>query len=125
MAVDLKDEEAVAQAVRQQIKGMLDKNIASLKQVITPDAKLFHITGDVQSRDEWLKQIRIGRMHYFNNREILFQVKVTNGTAVVISRNELDARIYGFRNIWPLQSRIKLAKIDEHWLITESHASMY
>lgn len=25
-------------------------------------------------------------------------------------RNELDARIYGFRNTWPLQSKVELVK---------------
>lgn len=40
-------------------------------------------------------------------------------------RNELDARIYGFRNTWPLQSKVELAKGSHGWQIISSHASMY
>lgn len=125
MTTVLDEEQAVARVVRQQVKGMVAQDIASLKQVIAPDARLYHITGTVQSRDEWLKQIKIGRMHYFSSKEVLFQVKVTGDQAEVIARNELDARIYGFRNTWPLQTRTKLAKVTGRWWITTAHSSMY
>lgn len=64
-------------------------------------------------------------MHYFGSREILMQATVNGDEARVISRNQLDARIYGFRNIWPLKSRAKLRKIDGKWQIVESRASMF
>ncbi|MGO1970724.1 MAG: nuclear transport factor 2 family protein, partial [Levilactobacillus brevis] len=89
------------------------------------NAKLVHITGQVQSKAEWLEQIRLGRMHYFGSHEVLFQATVTDNQAQVVMRNELDARIYGFRNTWPLQSKIKLVKGQSGWQIIESQASMY
>ncbi|MGN1283621.1 MAG: nuclear transport factor 2 family protein [Limosilactobacillus sp.] len=119
------DEETIAQLVRAETTAMINKDIDTLKKIISPTAKLFHITGVEQSRDEWLNQIKLGRMHYFGSKEELFQVVVKGNHAEVISRNQLDARIYGFRNTWPLQSRTKLEKIGDRWLITESHASMY
>lgn len=64
-------------------------------------------------------------MHYFESREVLLQASVKGDTAQVISRNELDARIYGFRNTWPLESRAKLKKIAGRWQIVESRAAMY
>ncbi|MCH7260554.1 hypothetical protein P4G59_10590 [Lactiplantibacillus plantarum] len=45
--------------------------------------------------------------------------------AQVVMRNELDARIYGFRNTWPLQSKVELVKGPHGWQIIASHASMY
>lgn len=126
MVVKNNEEQAVSKTVRTQIKAMIEQDIPTLKSVIAPNAKLIHITGAVQSRDEWLKQIKIGRMHYFGSREVLFQVTMKDEThAEVISRNELDARIYGFRNTWPLESRAEVEKINGKWLITKSSASMF
>ncbi len=121
----LTDEQAAAAVVRQQVQGMVNGDIALLKKVLAPDAVLYHITGAKQSRDEWLQQIQLGRMHYFANREVLLQASVKGDTAQVISRNELDARIYGFRNTWPLESRAKLKKTAGRWQIVESRAALY
>lgn len=120
-----KDEMAIAKVVRSEVTAMVNKDVDLLKRLIVPNAKFFHITGAGQSRDEWLKQIEIGRMDYINSKEVFFQVIVNGNHAEVISRNQLDARIYGFRNTWPLQSNTKLEKVNGQWLITESRASMY
>ena len=121
----LTEEQAVAETVRKQVKGMSDGDLDLLKEVISPDAVFYHITGAKQSRDEWLRQVKLGRMYYFGSREILMQATVNGDEARVISRNQLDARIYGFRNIWSLKSRAKLRKIDGKWQIVESRASMF
>ncbi|GFP08832.1 nuclear transport factor 2 family protein [Lactobacillus helveticus] len=121
----LTEEQAVAETIRKQVKGMIDGDLDLLKEVISPDAVFYHITGAKQSRDEWLRQVKLGRMHYFGSREILMQATVNGDEARVISRNQLDARIYGFRNTWPLESRAKLRKIDGKWQIVESRASMF
>lgn len=120
------EEQKVAQVVRAQITAMIDQDIPTLKEVIAPNATLIHITGAEQTRDEWLKQIKIGRMHYFGSREVLFQVTMEDDThALVISRNELDARVYGFRNTWPLENRAEVQKINGKWQIVKTQASMF
>ncbi|MCR1863708.1 DUF4440 domain-containing protein [Limosilactobacillus reuteri] len=124
--VQTNDEQAVAEVVRKQVSGMIDGDIEELRQIILPEAELVHVTEVIQTRDEWLRQIKLGRMHYFNNKEVLFQVTIDGEQAEVISRNEIDARIYGFRNTWPLQSRTQLVKRDDgQWKIISSQASMY
>lgn len=119
------DEQQVAEVVRQQVQALVQKDITTLTALIAPQAELTHITGAVQTRDEWLQQIKIGRMHYFGSREELLQAEVTGDRALVIMRNRLDARIYGFRNTWPLESRTTLEKINGQWLIVASASSMY
>lgn len=125
MTVKLSLEQQVAQVVRQQVQGMIADDQELLKQVIAPDAQFTHVTGKVQSRDEWLEQIKRGRIHYYGSKEVLFQASVEGDKALVIMRNELDARIYGFRNVWQLQSRVELQKRNDQWLIIKSEASMY
>ena len=48
----LTEEQAVAETVRKQVKGMIDGDLDLLKEVISPDAVFYHITGAKQSRDE-------------------------------------------------------------------------
>lgn len=126
MTIKISEEKQVATIIRQQVSGMVEGNLDILNKVIASNAKFVHITGTVQSKDEWLRQIKIGRMHYFNSREIMMQVEIIGNSALVISRNELDARIYGFRNTWPLQSRTELTKNNNgQWQIIKSQAEMY
>ncbi|CAJ1190497.1 hypothetical protein CPR19092_LGOLGGFK_01328 [Companilactobacillus paralimentarius] len=125
MTIKISEEEKVALAVRQQVQGMVTGDIDILNKVIVPDAHFIHITGTDQTKEEWLQQIKIGRMHYFSNKEKLMQVEVNGDFAKVVSRNELDARIYGFRNTWPLESRTELTKNNGQWQIVLSQASMY
>lgn len=125
MTTQVNEEQAVAQVVHQQVQGMLDQDLPLLDAVIAPDATFRHITGEVQSKTDWLQQIKRGRMHYFGSHEVLFQVVVTGNQARVVMRNELDARIYGFRNTWPLESRMTLTKGPRGWQIVDSQATMY
>lgn len=125
MTIKISEEEKVALAVRQQVQGMVTGDIDILNKVIVPDAHFIHITGTDQTKEEWLQQIKIGRMHYFSNKEKLMQVEVNGDFEKVVSRNELDARIYGFRNTWPLESRTELTKNNGQWQIVLSQASMY
>ena len=125
MTIKINEEEKVASVVRQQVQGMVAGDIDILDKVIAPDAHFIHITGTDQTKAEWLQQIKIGRMHYFSSKEKLMQVEVNGDSAKVVSRNELDARIYGFRNTWPLESRTELTKNNGQWQIVLSQASMY
>lgn len=125
MTVKVNDNQMVAEVVHKQIKGMINRNIDALKETILPEARLSHVTGMVQTRDEWLQQIKAGRMHYFDNHEELFQVTVDGNKAEVISRNRIDARIFGFRNTWPLQTRTQLVKHEGQWKIISSQSSLY
>jgi hypothetical protein len=125
MTTKISEEEKVVEVVRQQVQGMVDGDLNVLNQVISPDAHFIHITGTDQTKADWLKQIKMGRMHYFSSKEKLMQVEVNGDEAKVISRNELDARIYGFRNTWPLQSRTELRKENGQWQIVKSQAKMY
>lgn len=110
---------------RQLVEGMVTRDYDLLKKIITPQAQFGHVTGASQTRDEWLRQIKQGRMRYFANVEETMAVTVNGDRAQTISRNRLTARIYGFEDTWPLETTATLAKIDGTWQITASQASLY
>ncbi len=114
----------VKKVCRQQIEGMMTKNVDLLDQIIKSDADFIHITGEHQTKAEWIRQIKIGRMTYFNSQELNLDAGVTGNNAIVHMSNSIDARIYGFRNIWSLKAEIKLLKEKDQWKIFESRASL-
>lgn len=121
------DEQAVKAVVRAEVNGMLNKDIDQLTNVIAPDAKLGHITGKVESREQWLNQIKSGRMRYLSNQEVGLTVTISddNQTAQAVADNQLKARIFGFENTWPLRSTMKLAKRSGQWMIVNAMTTMF
>ncbi|WP_318766406.1 nuclear transport factor 2 family protein [Lactiplantibacillus carotarum] len=115
----------VVAVVRAQVQAMQTKDFTTLARVIAPDAQLIHITGKVQTRDQWFKEIARGRMEYFGHHEDGVQVSVSANRATVTLRNRLDARVYGFRNTWSLASTSTLEKRDGNWVIIRSSSQMY
>ncbi|WP_407890033.1 nuclear transport factor 2 family protein [Levilactobacillus sp. N40-8-2] len=110
---------------RQQIAGMISQDMPLLDRVISPEADFIHVTGEHQSKDDWLRQIKQGRMRYFDNQEDVLTVHVTGNQAHAIMKNKIEARIYGFRNTWPLTAQIDLEKHAAQWQIIRSQVTMY
>lgn len=111
---------AIKKVCHQQIEALITKDMNLLDQVIDPNAVFFQITGKRQNKSEWFKQISIGRITYFNNQELSLTVEVDGTHALAHTSNELEARIYGFRNVWLLRAEVKLRKANEQWKIIES-----
>lgn len=119
-------EEQVVQVVRKQIDALIQRDFSQLEKLIAPNAKFTHITGEEQTRDEWLNQMKQGRMNYLNNDEKKVIVHLTGtNQATVVMENFLEARIYGFQSTWPLRSTTKLAKIANQWQIIASQANLF
>ena len=106
-------------------RAMVEQDLTALKEIIAPEAILTHITGAEQSRDEWLKQIKIGRMRYKKSvlKRIVIQL-IDDDHASAVVQNLVTARIYGFTNDWMLQSANQLIKREGKWIITSSKASL-
>lgn len=115
---------AVKKVCRQQVTGMVTKDLELLDAIIAPTAVFEHITGVQQSKLAWLQQISNGRMTYFGSEELQLTVVVTGPAATATMTNRLDARIYGFRNQWPLASVISLTKTHGQWQIVKAKANL-
>ncbi len=118
-------EQAAILVCRQQIQALIDQDFGKLDRLIAPDAVFEHITGVTQTRDDWLRQIKLGRMQYFNSREEGIDVTVDASTAVVISHNQLTARIYGMRQTWGLATTTTLVWRQNAWVIIKTKSRLY
>lgn len=125
---DIKADERnlIKKTIRKENQAMIRNDQATLKDLIAADAVMEHITGSKQSRDEWLHQISLGRMKYYSSQEDSLTVILRDSNhATADLKIILDARVYGFRNKWRLESISNLIRKNNQWQIIASKAKMY
>jgi hypothetical protein len=79
----------------------------------------------VQSRSEWLSEIETERMKYYSAKKINHNVEINGDKAVSTFQHLLDARIWGSRNTWRLQQKMKLQRRNGQWIVIQSIASTF
>jgi hypothetical protein len=104
---------------------MIEQNVGGLRSILDKDFTLTHITGYVQSRKEWLSEIETEGMKYYSAKKIKHDVSISGDEAVSTFQHLLDARIWGSRNTWRLQQKMKLEKRGNHWIVVNSIASTF
>ncbi len=119
------EEAKVLEVTRELTRMMIERYTEAMKDILDKNFTLTHITGYVQSREEWLGEIESERMKYYSAEEVKNIVKVYGDRAQFTGQNILDARIWGTRNNWRLQQKMKLEKRNEKWIILNSVASIF
>nr|WP_199081088.1 nuclear transport factor 2 family protein [Pedobacter sp. ASV19] len=104
---------------------MIDRDIAGLEEILDADFTLTHITGHVQSKADWLAEIKNEGMKYYGYEEVKTSIKIDGNKARFIGQNVLDARIWGTRSHWRLQQTVQLEKRDGTWIILRSIAALF
>ena len=120
-------EDELLDLLREQHDAMVAASTERLAAVLADDFVAVHITGDEQSRQDWLAQIASGRMRYHGIREESARVALDSSgdRARVLSRAHVDATIWGSRVTWPLESLADCARIEGAWRVVRSRSITY
>jgi hypothetical protein len=86
---------------------------------------LAHMTGYVQTRAEWVADVRSGEMAYHAIDDVDVAATVEDGAPVVTARSRTTATIWGSRGTWPLQLRITFTHDRVSWRAAETLASTW
>lgn len=119
------DEAAVLEANKERSRLLVEQNTDGLDELLSPDFVAVHITGYEQSKAEWLDQIRSGQMRYHGFEEVSTTVTIDGDSAVAVTRNVVDATIYGSRATWPLESTTAYVRDGATWKTRHSQARTY
>lgn len=125
MEVEKSDEIQILGVTRLLTQLMIEKNTGEMSEIVDANFTLTHITGYLQSKEEWFAEIESERMKYYSYEEIQTSVKIEGKKAIFVGKNVLDARIWGSRNIWRLQQKMELEKRSDKWIIIKSVASIF
>lgn len=115
----------ILDVTRQLTQLMIDKNTVEINKILDQHFTLTHITGYVQSKEEWFSEIESERMKYYSYSEVKTSVKIDGDKALFVGQNLLDARIWGTRNNWRLQQTMHLEKRNGKWIILNSVATTF
>ena len=100
-------------------KCMREKDLKGFDEFSTKDFVLVHMAGKVQSRAEYLNDIKTGNLKYYNTTHdsILVEFK-GNDTAVLKGKTQLDADPYhSGRAVYRVESICDCKKLNGKWMI--------
>ncbi|MEJ7647095.1 MAG: nuclear transport factor 2 family protein [Chryseolinea sp.] len=124
--IDMTSEEnQIIAVIDSVIEYMIERNLDGLRSILDKDFTLTHITGYVQTRKEWFSEIETEGMKYYAAKKIKHDINISGDEAVSTFHHLLDARIWGSRNTWRLQQKMKLEKRNNHWIVVNSIASTF
>ena len=87
---------------------------------------LIHMTGQRQSKEEFIAAVLDGTLNYYAVRHEGLPVTVRGDQGELIGRAQVTAEVFGSRReTWPLQQALVLEKVDGSWKIVQSTASAY
>lgn len=119
------EEKEVIAVTEQLTEGMIAKNFSAMDKILDSNYTLTHMTGYVQPKAEWFKEVETESMKYYSAKGVKKSVKINGNKAEVFEQNKVDARIWGTRNVWNLQQIYTLEKRDGKWIILKSVASSF
>ncbi|MGQ7944424.1 nuclear transport factor 2 family protein [Flavobacterium sp. WC2509] len=119
------EKQQILEVTRKLTDLMIERNLLELNKILDNHFTLTHITGYVQSKEEWFLEIESERMKYYSFKEVKTSVKIEGDKAIFTGQNLLDARIWGTRNNWRLQQTMNLEKRNGNWIILKSTATTF
>jgi hypothetical protein len=129
MAQEDTSENARETGVRDAHDGLCDAMVAgdieALSALLAADFTLTHMTGYLQSKTDWLTDIRTDQMQYHSIDTVQAVVIDDHGTPVLTARTHTDATIWGGHGLWRLQLRSWFEQGDGGWVITRTVASTW
>ena len=102
---------------------MMDADAESLRSTLTEDATLTHITGQIQTRDEWVQSVADKTMSYSNIEVISARVERSDNGAQLVARTRTTANINGSDGTWNIQLVSQIHPDGTHF--TKTVASLW
>ncbi|MFC6259804.1 nuclear transport factor 2 family protein [Levilactobacillus fujinensis] len=105
---------------------MATDDTVALDRLLAPHFTLTHMTGEVQPRAEWLRELRLGTMHYFSSVEDHVEMTATDAGWRVVGQNRVTASIRGgSKYTWPLNTVMIVEQSAGRWQIMSAVVTTY
>ena len=122
----MKDAEAIKEIYKSYWRCMIDKDEKGLRELMSDDYYLMHMTGVRQSADTFIRGLLDGTFNYYSAEHDEIQVTVDGDSASMIGKSRVVAAVYGGgKKRWRLRGDFTLRKEGEQWKLTSSSASTY
>ena len=113
------DQSAVLETYEIFEQAMIDKDIDTLNDLVTADKTFTHMSGKVQTKEEFFGEIEDGTLNYYSYKLNSPVVTVDGDTALLTGSTTLEAKVYGASGTWTLKTNQHFIKQDGKWLLTD------
>ena len=96
-------------------ESIISKDIEKLQELLDESFILRHMSGKIQSKEEFLDELSGNILNYFKSSMYKPTITIHDDEAEVLVDNRLKARVYGIDGEWTLHSTIILKKINQKW----------
>lgn len=122
----MNDVDIIRAIYREYWRCMINKDDKGLRELMSDDYYLMHMTGVRQSADTFIRSLLDGTFNYYSADHDEIQVAVNGCSATMIGKSRVVAAVYGGgKKRWRLQGDFTLRKEGEQWKLTSSLASVY
>ena len=112
------EEEIILNRYKELEQAMIDKDIDKLNKIVKDGTTFTHMSGKIQSKNEYLEDIRSGALDYQSYTIENPRVTIDGNTAILKARVTLTANAYGAQGTYPFNISAYFEKIDGEWLYT-------
>ena len=96
---------------------MVEADIDVMKEIVPNSVIFTHMSGMIQSRDEYFDDIKNGRLNYYNIGIEKPIINVNVDTATIDYTSVLDANAYGAKGVYRIRGIQKFKKIKNKWYL--------
>ena len=120
------EKEQIRAMYRKYWQCMMAKDAKGLRDLMTEDYVLEHMTGVIQPCEAFLRGLLDGTFNYYAADHDSIEVTITADGAFLTGKSRVLAAVYGGRkNCWRLRGDFTLRKEGRNWRFTGSKASTY
>lgn len=114
------EEEEVLERFIEFQKAMIEKDSAKLNEIIDDNYTLTHMSGKTQTKQEYIDEIMDGTLNYYESIIDNPKITIQDGTKAILKADvTLDAKVYGIKGRWTLDSVQSMEKINGKWYMSK------
>lgn len=119
-------EEEIKQLYIDLCDASITKDINKIKEVLSDDYILVHMTGKKQTREDYIDSVIDGDLKYYESIHESIEVIINGDKAELVGKTKTIASPFGMsKSWWRLKQNMVLEKRDNRWVIVHSVASTY
>lgn len=101
-------------------QAMIDKDAKMLNSIMSEDYTLTHMSGKIQTKQEYIEDIVNGVLNYYHSTIIEPSIVILEEKYAKLNADvELDAKVYGIKGTWTLHTEILMEKIENKWILSK------
>ena len=94
---------------------LIEKDEIKLNEILDDNYELVHMSGKRQNKEEFIGEILDGVLNYYHSTIKNVGIDVKEEIASISADVTLDAKVYGIKGVWTLNTNITLRKINNVW----------